>query len=95
MRAEKDGVTYGTGKNNQATETMGFALFVLYLESLAFICAVHFCWTWLCAGAVAFQKNLCITIKSRRPSLWVPTAFLIIPVGKLVPLLLFPGLSIF
>ena len=66
MKAERDGVAYETGENDQAAETMGFALFALYLESLAFICAVHFCWTWLCAGAVAYQKNFCVIQKSRR-----------------------------
>lgn len=75
MKAGKDGVTYETGKNNQATETMGFALFALYLESLAFIRVVYFCGTWLGAGVVAYQKNFCVIQKSRRFRLWVPTAF--------------------
>ncbi len=96
MRAEKDGVIYETGKNNQATETMGFTLFALYLKSLAFICAVHFCWTRLGAGVLAYQKNFCVIQKSRRFCFWIPTAFfLAMLVGWLVPLLLFPGLSIF
>ena len=37
MRAEKDGVTYETGENDQTAETMDFVLLALYLEPLAFI----------------------------------------------------------
>lgn len=96
MRTEKDGVTYETGENDQTAETMDFVLLALYLESIAFIRVVYFCRTWLGAGAVAYQKNFCVIQKSRRFCFWIPTAFfLIMLVGWLVPLLLFPGLSIF
>ncbi len=63
MKAERDGVAYETGENDQTAETMDFVLLALYLESIAFIRVVYFCRTWFGAGAVAYQKNFCVIQK--------------------------------